>query len=1360
MSGGEPALWLILLTGAAAVAALVGVAFLVLRGALKPVPATDVNSAETSGLEAPLQANTQLQRVEIASSFRSALTNLRERVAGKAFQYRAPWILLTGTPGSGKTSIVESLTSGALSGSGQITPRAGGIGWGFLNGGVLVDAPGSLLLGPGGGGNSDESGWNQLLRGLARHRPSRPLDGVVVTLTAAELLDLSTDIAAKGSLVRAKLDGLQAKLGLVLPVYVLVTQCDSIPGFTTFCQESDRELPNARKEIFGWSNDHTLDSSFTWVWVDEAMATLQRTIRSWQLRFFGAPRHISAPDDLFLFPPEFENLREPLRLFLAQLFIPVSYRDSHYFRGVYFCGLPEKPQPAGGKELLPAGAAGRKRLPLFFLEDLFERKIFAERSLARPVPQRFAFRNRIVMGAQIFVAAFSLIMAAGLTFDYFRLKSLRDSRIDDAINSVNEESALKSPTMGQAYNLILTLARLHAQGFSSWFMPWSWNDPIQEQVAQQLARNFSRVVLHATRDALGRKYQMLLKHTAGEESELRLADPAGANGERSLASAPGFAGKPNTETCAGTAAIDSELLEPSANPYYRSLQAYVAELTALERNIGLYNELRAREIGSAQSLKSLIEYLSGRKLPAGISFQNNAYFGKAVQQAHFGEVDNLENNRKRARQGAELLTNSFLASWFDESALLAEARCMSDSVTRFERGDYATPADLRTTAGQIAAMDRNLSQNSLQWLARPFSLDAYPPLEQLTAAELQPVFGADEQFIEHERLSGAAAWQNLRNILLGLNSPLGDLLESPSGGAIRVTSDIQALGANLAYLASLDFMAIGPPGSITPSQPPMIWNAEKLDEALKLNASWEKFESQVLPTAPGGIQQALRHAAAANVGAGLAKTALEARQTVGNLPASDALELELRNFKETLDRKKQLNAAAEKLGRAGLPLISAIDIYREAARLLAEIGSQLSTSLYSYDPASLKNWDGSRLLSLALYRAESPDGVTEAIAADHERIQTLAQNADPLVRLLTSVGLPAGDGRRTLLWDKMSEDFRLYAERKPGNPIATLETFLKIDVNRISPENRCQPGAPDLRTNDPFIANLNSLRTDAETSCLALVRSRYEELADNFRQHLAGRFPFSTDADAAEADPADVIAFFNLLDQSGPGLADSLTRLGNLDPSEKAPAQQAVIFLKALTRVRPLFATAGEKSLPVLDVGVQFRTNEDREIGGKRIIDWELHIGDQTYSYQTPPKTLRWHYGDTVALALRYAKDSLEIPVFRPGETDVAIGDRRVVYQIRKNWSLLRLLIQHAAAATDFDNPLAPTPNTVRLRFGNAAAYPDAVAAGKKPADTVVFASFTLQAPAAKEGAARSSIELSSFPVQAPVFSAQRTATE
>ncbi|MDQ1473125.1 MAG: type secretion system protein ImpL, partial [Bryobacterales bacterium] len=415
MTSAGPVLWIIL-AGVVLVAVLLVVAGLVLRSAMKG------SAGKLSVPGDPQRSLIASRDSAVESSFESGLQSLRQRVLGGSFQYRVPWILMIGTPGSGKTAILDSLSSGALSPSGDVSLKGLGIGWGFLNDGVVIDAPGSLLLGPGAGEQSDESGWNQMLRRLNRHRPARPLDGVVLTISAAELLDSTVDIASKGSLIRAKLDQLQSAAGLVLPVYVLVTKCDSLRGFGSFCQEIQQTDPELKKEMFGWSNDHTLESVFTWVWVDEALTTLHRTLRAHQLKFFGTERTMIRADDLFRFPAGFQTLRDPLRNFLTQLFVPVSYRDSHYFRGVYFSGLPSEPGTAAdGSELAVIGDRGRTRLPLFFLEHLFDKKVFVEKTLARPVPQRFFFRNRIVMGAQIFSAVFSMMMAIGLTVAYFRL---------------------------------------------------------------------------------------------------------------------------------------------------------------------------------------------------------------------------------------------------------------------------------------------------------------------------------------------------------------------------------------------------------------------------------------------------------------------------------------------------------------------------------------------------------------------------------------------------------------------------------------------------------------------------------------------------------------------------------------------------------------------------------------------------------------------------------------------------------------------------------------------------------------------------------------------------------------------------
>jgi hypothetical protein len=127
---------------------------------------------------------------------------------------------------------------------------------------------------------------------------------------------------------------------------------------------------------------------------------------------------------------------------------------------------------------------------------------------------------------------------------------------------------------------------------------------------------------------------------------------------------------------------------------------------------------------------------------------------------------------------------------------------------------------------------------------------------------------------------------------------------------------------------------------------------------------------------------------------------------------------------------------------------------------------------------------------------------------------------------------------------------------------------------------------------------------------------------------------------------------------------------------------------------------------------------------------------------------------------LRYAKDSPRIPVARGTEHDAQIGDRKVTYDVKRNWSLLALLVSHAAQATDFENPLAPRANTIRLSFGNAPGSPGATLSGLTGSglpETVVFVSFDLQAPAAKdvpakEGAGRSAVAVSAFPSHAPVI--------
>ena len=142
---------------------------------------------------------------------RDAVTALRDRVPGGKSEQRVPWILLLGEPGAGKTTLLDQMASGS---TGVAVPKDG-VQWRFLDGGALIDVPGTFLIDAEGKGQADGR-WNRLLRVLLRHRPSRPVDGIVLAIPASQLLATgeteSVHMTAIAAALRSKLDDLQKLL--------------------------------------------------------------------------------------------------------------------------------------------------------------------------------------------------------------------------------------------------------------------------------------------------------------------------------------------------------------------------------------------------------------------------------------------------------------------------------------------------------------------------------------------------------------------------------------------------------------------------------------------------------------------------------------------------------------------------------------------------------------------------------------------------------------------------------------------------------------------------------------------------------------------------------------------------------------------------------------------------------------------------------------------------------------------------------------------------------------------------------------------------------------------------------------------
>ena len=276
--------------------------------------------------------------LELRASFNRSLRLLKSYVTGRDYRYRVPWFLMTGESETGKTTILNAngVNLSANGASKQDDP----LNWYFFNEGVVLDVAGDFLLR--GDGTANHRGWNTISRLLQKHRPRRPLDGIVLTLSCTDLVgaeELTNErrfrLEQKATCLYRKLWQSQRILGMRLPVYVLVTKCDQVIGFKSFCEQLPEKL---QTQIFGWSNPLALDAVYDPELVGEAFEHLYRDLSYLQFEIFAEQDEIEDADGLFRFPAEVQTMRAALQVYLDGLFKQSAYHESFFFRGLYFCG--------------------------------------------------------------------------------------------------------------------------------------------------------------------------------------------------------------------------------------------------------------------------------------------------------------------------------------------------------------------------------------------------------------------------------------------------------------------------------------------------------------------------------------------------------------------------------------------------------------------------------------------------------------------------------------------------------------------------------------------------------------------------------------------------------------------------------------------------------------------------------------------------------------------------------------------------------------------------------------------------------------------------------------------------------------
>jgi type VI secretion system protein ImpL len=373
---------------------------------------------------------------ELGRRFKQAISTLKKsHLKGRGNPlYVLPWYMMVGKSGAGKSTAIKSAR--LPSPFGDINRISGIEGtrncdWWFFDDSVVIDIAGRYALHR--NEELDQNEWHAFLEHLVKYRKKEPINGIIVTAEADQLLEGDLEkIEEEGRTIRKRIDEVIHVMGAKFPIYLLVTKCDLVFGMNRFCRLlSETTLDQAMGLM---NHDGETDIA---IMVNKTMNTLVDKLKDIRLILSNKEevrdQHYVDPEVL-LFPDELARLRNGLMVFCKGAFKDNPFQELPPVRGIYFCSGQQSGRPVNS-QASATSKLGSQELPGtghgFFLHDFFSKILPADRPLYAPTRRAKEWHrltNNLWLTGFITVA---LIFCILLTHSWNENKS--------AINSVSPE---------------------------------------------------------------------------------------------------------------------------------------------------------------------------------------------------------------------------------------------------------------------------------------------------------------------------------------------------------------------------------------------------------------------------------------------------------------------------------------------------------------------------------------------------------------------------------------------------------------------------------------------------------------------------------------------------------------------------------------------------------------------------------------------------------------------------------------------------------------------------------------------------------------------------------------------------------
>lgn len=1240
-----------------------------------------------------------------SKSFVYALNILHSFVGGKKFRYQLPWIVMVGARESGKSTILQSLALDKPIGRPQFSDGGGDkplCDWWFYDHGIVLDLDGKIVLNPSQAA-SDEENWQLFLNLLTHHRPKRPLDGVVLTIPASEIIGQTAlshdDIMIRAEYLYGKLWNMQRVTGIRVPIYLVVTKCDLVPGFESFC----KSIPAHNKhDIFGWSNDAAIDAVYKTDWVDRAFSSLNDSLYMAQEEIYAAGTTVDGRNGVFTFPLAFNTLKGGIRTYANHLFKESSYHESFFLRGIYFVGDShlERVNPRPSASISPPLNYRREEEPgrrnLYFADNVFENKVFREVGLARPVSRVLLGNTRAMRFAKVAVAVAAIIGTLGLLRANEKLQDAKVnltpalSQVELTLGEIRGKNETTESNQAffenQATVLLDTMTKISVSHLSSVFIPASWFDPLDEKIKYVMGLAYDQVIIRSMAQELDKIAHRLI-------ASLHPLIPV--------------------------AEVPANGIDPLQTIEFYHLRNYVVALKQLEYIANKFNDFDRL---SLSDVGEIIKYLFNYEMP-GSFYENDDYYVEAINKTEV-RVFRFSDYHDQATIKLRKFFDEFQLAAFNPNQMIPGLAKLETSIRNFSGTHNYAAYDvelLRDVFRSLQETIKSIEDPGLNWLDEDH-FDPGQSYEELkTDINSSKFFNLD--IVKGLVVEADKNFIKFRQVLAGYKSSLfgGDTLfkqingfaiSSASQGALDLQKNLESF-FNEPFMNETSDKAIAtnvPIGAV------LLWDSLRLQEGTHLVKVYNAFMNSRFLNLPKTLQPMLQKVAREGLTKNLISFIADAQIfnsdliTSSRLAPEDALLPQVQNYRAVAPYLEQLLFAL-KANNANTAFSALKNVLTTQAYGLLE---KLDHILVDEAPYAIKLnsfdwWNGKNLAALEAFSVLNLNELKHYLALQRDRINYLAREfAGPLVDFLEKINMEGMPGNLPLLakWEGIINELNEYDRKTPGNGLVELENFIMYPLNEVTLAT-CNKYANMTNmlsaAEDYFINILVYIQEKLHEQCVALSGvvsiDYYEKLSQFFNANLAGKFPFVDCADntTPDANPEDIRTFFEIMDTQAAGVKATLKEATNLG----AQGQKALVFIEQMEKVREFFGgyLAPNSTLPnpAFSVDVAFRVNREKELYGSGVLDWELSTQDTTITMRSPSHVGYWEAGNPIKVVFGWALNSPLQPMLVEDLSDFDVQGENAIFSYDGTWSLLRLLRQHQATSSDFGGLNDKNPTTLRF---------------------------------------------------------------